>query len=95
MMPMQYYLEDVDIYLFTTEDMKTHDIDANPEIFLQVEEIHDSAHWRSVIVNGRADRNTSWLSLKQIWKSQKSVAVVECPDWADVASWQETLTWAF
>jgi uncharacterized protein len=26
-MPMHYYLEDQDIYLFTTEGMKTHDID--------------------------------------------------------------------
>ncbi len=31
-MPMSYYLEDSDIYLFTTEGMKTHDIDANPDI---------------------------------------------------------------
>ena len=57
-MPMHFYLEDADIYLFTTEGMKTHDIDANPEICLQVEEIHDPLHWRSVIVNGRADRLT-------------------------------------
>ena len=47
-MPMNYYLEGSDIYLFTTEGMKTHDIDANPEICLQVEEIHDPLHWRSV-----------------------------------------------
>ena len=57
-MPMRYYLEDADIYLFTTVGMKTHDIDANPEICLQVEDIHDPPHWRSVIVNGRADRLT-------------------------------------
>ena len=57
-MPMYYYLEDSDIYLFTTEGMKTHDIDANPEICLQVEEIHDPLHWRSVIVTGRAFRLT-------------------------------------
>ena len=57
-MPMHYYLEDLDIYLFTTEGMKTHDIDANPEICLQVEEIHGPLHWRSVIVNGRASRLT-------------------------------------
>jgi uncharacterized protein len=57
-MPMRYYLEDEDIYLFTTEGMKTHDIDASPEICLQVEEIGDPLHWRSVIVNGRADRLT-------------------------------------
>jgi uncharacterized protein len=57
-MPMQYYLEDSDIYLFTTVGMKTYDIDANPEICLQVESLHDPLHWRSVIVNGRADRLT-------------------------------------
>lgn len=57
-MPMHYYLKDSDIYLFTTEGMKTHDIDANPEICLQVEKIHDPLHWRSVIVTGRAERLT-------------------------------------
>lgn len=57
-MPMRYYLEDSDIYLFTTEGMKTHDIDANPEICLQVEDLHGSQHWRSVIVSGRAERLT-------------------------------------
>ncbi len=57
-MPMHYYFKDSDIYLFTTEGMKTHDIDANPEICLQVEEIHDPLNWRSVIVTGRADRLT-------------------------------------
>ena len=57
-MPMHYYLEDSDIYLFTTEGMKTHDIDVNPEVCLQVEEIDDPLHWRSVIVTGRAERLT-------------------------------------
>ncbi|WP_236556772.1 pyridoxamine 5'-phosphate oxidase family protein [Calothrix sp. PCC 7507] len=57
-MPMYYYLENSDIYLFTTVGMKTKDIDANPEICLQVEDIHDPLHWRSVIVNGRAARLT-------------------------------------
>ena len=57
-MPMHYYLQEKDIYLFTTEGMKTHDIDANPEVCLQVEEIHGFLHWRSVIVTGRAERLT-------------------------------------
>lgn len=57
-MPMYYYLENSDIYLFTTVGMKTHDIDANPEICLQVEEINGLLHWRSIIVNGRASRLT-------------------------------------
>jgi nitroimidazol reductase NimA-like FMN-containing flavoprotein (pyridoxamine 5'-phosphate oxidase superfamily) len=57
-MPMHYYLNDLDIYLFTTEGMKTHDMDANPEVCLQVEAIHDPLHWRSVIVNGQISRLT-------------------------------------
>jgi uncharacterized protein len=57
-MPMHYYLENSDIYLFTTIGMKTHDMDANPEICLQVEEIDDPLHWRSAIVTGRAERLT-------------------------------------
>ncbi len=39
-----------------TRDIIALIIDANPEICLQVEDIHDPPHWRSVIVNGRADR---------------------------------------
>ena len=57
-MPMNYYLQKEDIYIFTTEGMKTHDIDANPEVCLQVEEIHEPFHWRSVIVTGQAERLT-------------------------------------
>jgi uncharacterized protein len=56
--PMFYYLQDSDIYLFTTIGMKTHDFDANPEICLQVEEIHNPLHWRSAIVTGRVKRLT-------------------------------------
>lgn len=65
-MPMNYYLEDADIYLFTTVGMKTHDIDASPEICLQVEEIDDPLHWRSVIVNGRASRLTQQQDIDRV-----------------------------
>ena len=61
--PMHYYLEDSDIYLFTTQGMKTHDININPEICLQVEEIHDPLHWRSVIVTGQAERLTDQTAI--------------------------------
>jgi uncharacterized protein len=57
-MPMNYYLGDSVIYLFTTEGMKTHDVDANPDVCLQVEEIHGSLHWRSAIVTGQVERIT-------------------------------------
>ncbi|MEG4999370.1 pyridoxamine 5'-phosphate oxidase family protein [Microcoleus sp. B4-D4] len=56
--PMHYYLQDSDIYIFTTVGMKTKYMDGNPEVCLQVEEVRDSEHWRSVVVNGRAERLT-------------------------------------
>jgi nitroimidazol reductase NimA-like FMN-containing flavoprotein (pyridoxamine 5'-phosphate oxidase superfamily) len=57
-LPMHYFLDDPYIYLFTTEGMKTHYIDANPEVCLQVEEIHSPAQWCSVVVTGRAEHLT-------------------------------------
>lgn len=57
-MPMHYYLDDEQIYLFTTVGMKTDDMDADPDICLQVEELHSLEHWRSVIVTGKAKRLT-------------------------------------
>ena len=64
--PMHYYLQEEDIYFFTTVGMKTHDIDANPEICLQVEEIREPLHWRSVIVNGRASRLTEQPDIDRV-----------------------------
>jgi uncharacterized protein len=66
-MPMHYYLEGEEIYMFTTEGMKTHDIDASPEICLQVEEIiDDPLHWRSVIVTGQAKRLTEKAEIERV-----------------------------
>src|SRR5438105_14681292 len=53
--PIHYAYDEPDIYIFTTEGMKTECIPANPEVCLQVEDVRDSAHWRSVIVNARAE----------------------------------------
>src|SRR3954471_1221595 len=52
---IHYAYAEPDIYIFTTEGMKTEYIAANPEVCLQVEDLQDSTHWRSVIVNGRAE----------------------------------------
>jgi nitroimidazol reductase NimA-like FMN-containing flavoprotein (pyridoxamine 5'-phosphate oxidase superfamily) len=54
-LPIHYAYDEPDIYIFTTEGMKTECIAANPEVCLQVEDVRDSTHWRSVIVNGRAE----------------------------------------
>jgi uncharacterized protein len=73
-MPMHYYLEGEEIYMFTTEGMKTHDIDASPEICLQVEEvIDDPLHWRSVIVAGQAKRLTEKVEIERVRKLIKEV----------------------
>jgi uncharacterized protein len=73
-MPMHYYLEGEEIYMFTTEGMKTHDIDASPEICLQVEEIiNDPLHWRSVIVAGQAQRLTEKVEIDRVRKLIKEI----------------------
>lgn len=55
-MPIHYAYEDPDIYIFTTEGMKTEFIAANPEVCLQVEEVVDPTNWKSVIATGKAER---------------------------------------
>jgi len=64
-MPMQFYLKDEDIYLFTTLGMKTHDIEANHEICLQAEDINNPSHWRSVIISGQAELLTQQTEIDQ------------------------------
>lgn len=54
--PIHYAYDEPDIYIFTTEGMKTEFIAANKEVCLQVEEVNDAFHWRSVIANGRAEK---------------------------------------
>ncbi len=56
--PMNYAYDGKELYFFTTEGMKTHFIRSNPQVCLQVEEIIDSAKWRSVMVVGRATELT-------------------------------------
>ena len=57
--PMNYAYDGKELFFFTTEGMKTQFIDANPLVCLQVEEVTDSSHWRSVMVIGRAERLTT------------------------------------
>jgi len=57
--PMHYAYDRKDLYFFTTQGMKTRFIDANPEVCLQVEEVTDRAHWRSVMATGKAEQITN------------------------------------
>ena len=55
-LPMHYAYDGEELFFFTTEGMKTRFIQANPQVCLQVEEITDSTHWRSVMVIGKAEQ---------------------------------------
>lgn len=57
--PIHYAYDDPYIYIFTTEGLKTEYLDANPAVCLQVEDMRDPAHWRSVVANGRVERLTN------------------------------------
>lgn len=57
--PMHYAYDSQDLYFFTTEGTKTEFIASNSEVCFQVEEVIDSANWRSVMVSGHARRLTS------------------------------------
>lgn len=54
--PVHYAYKDRYIYIYTTEGKKSKIIEKNPSICLQLEEIHDNRHWKSVIVYGKAER---------------------------------------
>lgn len=68
--PVQYYLgdssEDSTLYIFTTEGQKTEYMDANSQVCLQVEDVKDLLHWRSVIVTGRAERLTQQADIDRV-----------------------------
>jgi nitroimidazol reductase NimA-like FMN-containing flavoprotein (pyridoxamine 5'-phosphate oxidase superfamily) len=63
--PIHYAYQDPDIYIFTTEGMKTEFIAANAEVCLQVEEIVDSTNWKSVIATGKAEHLTAQEEMEQ------------------------------
>jgi uncharacterized protein len=73
-MPMHYYLEGTEVYLFTTVGMKTHDLETNSNICLQVEEVtNDPLHWRSAIVTGQAQRLTEQPDIDRAMKFIKQL----------------------
>jgi nitroimidazol reductase NimA-like FMN-containing flavoprotein (pyridoxamine 5'-phosphate oxidase superfamily) len=66
--PMNYAYDGKELLFFTTEGMKTQFIDANPQVCLQVEEITDSTHWRSVMVSGKAEHITANEEMERAMK---------------------------
>jgi nitroimidazol reductase NimA-like FMN-containing flavoprotein (pyridoxamine 5'-phosphate oxidase superfamily) len=66
--PMHYAYDGKELFFFTTQGMKTQFIDANPQVCLQVEEITDSTHWRSVMVIGKAEQITRNEEMQEAMK---------------------------
>ena len=67
-LPMNYAYDGKELFFFTTEGMKTQFIKANPHVCLQVEEITDSTHWRSVMVIGKAEQLTKAEEMQRAMK---------------------------
>jgi uncharacterized protein len=67
-LPMNYTYDGKELYFFTTEGMKTQFIGANPQVCLQVEEITDGTHWRSVMVIGKAAQITGNEEMQRAMK---------------------------
>ena len=66
--PMHYAYDGKELYFFTTEGMKTQFMNGNPQVCLQVEEITDISHWRSVMVIGRAEKLTNRGEIERAMK---------------------------
>ena len=47
--PVNYFFDGSDIYIHSLPGRKINAMRANPRVCLQVDEIKDSYHWRSVI----------------------------------------------
>ena len=70
--PMHYYFDEPNIYIFTTVGMKTKYMDTNSEVCLQVEEVHNLNHWRSVTVTGQAEHITEQEEIDRVMEFIKS-----------------------
>lgn len=71
--PIHYAYDKPDIYVYTTEGLKTEIIGANPHVCLQVEEVVANDEWRSVVVNGEADQVTDWKEREEAVKLIRAV----------------------
>ena len=70
--PMHYYFDEPAIYIFTTVGMKTKYMDVNPEVCLQVEDVNNLKHWRSVTVMGRAEHITEQGEIDRVMEFVKT-----------------------
>jgi len=87
--PMHFTYDGEEIFFFTTSGMKTRFIDGNPQVCLQVEEITDSTHWRSVMVTGNAVHITNSEELQRAMKliTERNPSLTPAISATQVDSW--------
>jgi nitroimidazol reductase NimA-like FMN-containing flavoprotein (pyridoxamine 5'-phosphate oxidase superfamily) len=87
--PMNYAYDGKELYFFTTEGMKTQFIATNPKVCLQVEEVNDSTHWRSVMVIGQAERLTDGEEMERGMKliTERNPALVPAISATQMDTW--------
>ena len=56
LVPIHYAFASPNFYVYTTEGKKSEMIGENPNVCLQIEDVKDNKHWKSVIVTGKAER---------------------------------------
>jgi uncharacterized protein len=66
--PVQYALSQGLIYSFSMPGRKIDNMRGNPNVCLQVDELRDSRHWKSVIVEGRFLELQSVEGRQQAWE---------------------------
>jgi nitroimidazol reductase NimA-like FMN-containing flavoprotein (pyridoxamine 5'-phosphate oxidase superfamily) len=70
------------IFFYTTEGLKTEIIEENPSVCLQVEEVKDDGHWKSVIITGTAELLTTQREIDHAMDLIKKVNPELVPAWS-------------
>jgi len=87
LVPIHYAYAPPNFYVYTTEGKKSEMIGKNPRVCLQVEDVTDNKHWKSVIVTGRAqrlvDEETRDAALKAIVRVNPTLTPAVSIHWMD------------
>ena len=85
--PVHYAWDGHSIFVYTTEGKKTDTIAENPNVCLQVEDVTDTRHWTSVVVDGTAELigpgEERESALKLIMKSNPTLTPAVSVHWMD------------
>ncbi len=85
--PINYAYHDPHIFIYTTEGEKTRILAENPEVCLQIEEVHDAKNWQSVIAVGIAelltDKDSIDDAMRLIRESNPTLTPAQSLMWID------------